>query len=612
MYRLRFRRINVPINAITFSAPYKISLVLDKGIIASTAFIRATTASVTDFESLLKTAKSGETRFVQARRVENINPKSEWDSGWTAAGTTPPTINATDVYLGKNCTSTTFAAGTYIIYSGSRAIGSLFPIKVGDRHTARFVVAADRVLTTDEIVTVQLNGTFSTVNLPFNATTNNFNTAWNTKASISNSSVGIAGSEYYVITASKLNSPITIYLSERQVENTIGQANQNPSEYVSNGVLSAPYHDAGVDGVKYFNTYNGNTVSSNVVTEATGAAIADNTLKGLLCEASRTNLNTYSSDLTNASYTKSNVTVAINATAPDGTTTANTLTVTATAATIVTKVITATSTKYTYSIFTKKGTKSTGSFLLRNSTTATNFTIAIFNYNTGIITGAGWLAEVYPNGWYRLSYTNTDSEIINIGNSLTIYCGFIGGVETAGDTVLFWGVQLETGGLSSYIPTVASQVVRNADVFPLYSIANIKTHGDTIFFVATPQFNNTAFTGYLLGSYIDTNNCKCILHDGTNLIFRKRTAGVNTDLTTPFTYSKDNKFLCAIAFGSGGMRLSVNGVLVSNAIDSTTFGTTFQFGADGNSQNQPFCTIKDIKIYGRKLKDGALQALTVV
>ena len=53
---------------------------------------------------------------------------------------------------------------------------------------------------------------------------------------------------------------------QRACEDVTSQSNQNPSEYVSTGVLSAPYHGAGVDRAKYFTTNNGNTVSSNIVT----------------------------------------------------------------------------------------------------------------------------------------------------------------------------------------------------------------------------------------------------------------------------------------------------------------------------------------------------------
>jgi hypothetical protein len=56
---------------------------------------------------------------------------------------------------------------------------------------------------------------------------------------------------------------------------------------VSRGELSYPYHGAGVDGVKYFPTTNGNTVSSNVVTEAPGVQLTGITL---LAEEVRINL----------------------------------------------------------------------------------------------------------------------------------------------------------------------------------------------------------------------------------------------------------------------------------------------------------------------------------
>ena len=54
------------------------------------------------------------------------------------------------------------------------------------------------------------------------------------------------------------------------MEDVTGQSNQNPSEYVSVGVVATPFFGCGVDGVKCFAYENGNTVASNVVTEATG------------------------------------------------------------------------------------------------------------------------------------------------------------------------------------------------------------------------------------------------------------------------------------------------------------------------------------------------------
>ncbi len=61
------------------------------------------------------------------------------------------------------------------------------------------------------------------------------------------------------------------------INNVSGQSNQTPSEYVSVGVLSSPYHGAGVDGCKWFPT------------NKDGSAISTSTLEGYLSEPVRTN-----------------------------------------------------------------------------------------------------------------------------------------------------------------------------------------------------------------------------------------------------------------------------------------------------------------------------------
>lgn len=60
---------------------------------------------------------------------------------------------------------------------------------------------------------------------------------------------------------------------------------------------------SGLDGIEYFDTENGNTVSGNVVTEAQGSGIQNEYPKGFVTEKYVPNRNTYSNDLTNAAYT---------------------------------------------------------------------------------------------------------------------------------------------------------------------------------------------------------------------------------------------------------------------------------------------------------------------
>lgn len=75
----------------------------------------------------------------------------------------------------------------------------------------------------------------------------------------------------FIITASVAT------LVDIQVEIVSGQTDQTASEYISNGVLSSPYHGAGVDGCKWFPT------------NKDGSAISTSTLEGYLAEPGRTN-----------------------------------------------------------------------------------------------------------------------------------------------------------------------------------------------------------------------------------------------------------------------------------------------------------------------------------
>jgi len=118
-------------------------------------------------------------------------------------------------------------------------------------------------------------------------------------------------------------------LKDVQAEEVTGFTNQNPGEYVSVGVLSTPYHGYGADGINFYNTKNGNTVSSGIVTEAAGDAIPDATMLGIFMEPEATNNVTRPRDLSHADWVKTNITAAQDAVGIDGATKASTLTATA-------------------------------------------------------------------------------------------------------------------------------------------------------------------------------------------------------------------------------------------------------------------------------------------
>lgn len=193
--------------------------------------------------------------------------------------------------------------------------------------------------------------------------------------------------------------------------------------------------------------------------------------RGLLIEEARTNLLTYSQDWTNAAWSKANVTVTAAATAsPDGTVNAQRLQATATAATNVsTAGIAATATSASFSVYVKQGSSATtaNSFALRNNTTATNLVLGTLNYATGVWTystgSTGVTVSNAGNGWWRLQISASAG--ITAGDLLIAYTGFLGASATAGDHLFAYGAQLEAGSFAtSYIPTLASTVTRNADV----------------------------------------------------------------------------------------------------------------------------------------------------
>jgi hypothetical protein len=84
--------------------------------------------------------------------------------------------------------------------------------------------------------------------------------------------VTIEGSSEYRSTSGVISSVGSIAHSvtsgtcfDFMLEQVSGQRNQNPSEYVSKGVLSAPYHGAGIDGVMYSDKYNPHWVDGTLV-----------------------------------------------------------------------------------------------------------------------------------------------------------------------------------------------------------------------------------------------------------------------------------------------------------------------------------------------------------
>lgn len=608
-------------------------------------------ATITDWEGLVRPVKTNEARFEGARRVENLNPQSEADSGWTAGGATPPTVSTSVVYNGKTAVSTTFASGLNG-WATTRATGSNFSIILGNTLTYRFAVAASRPLTGSESVNIFITGQNGITAVPF-STSKNFSTTWTTY-SASGSMTSNEGNEYFAIyPATNLSSPITIYITERQCENVSGQSNQNPSEYVSTGVkTSVPYHGANVDGVKYFSYQNGNTVASNLVTEAKGAAIPDTTLHGYVAEGSRTNLALQSEifdvattvnftgsptgqytagETVNASgggsavvarySTGTNYMFATNQTGTfTGTLTGATSGAVATIASttpstvywapsnlrvttgMLSNSVSPGGNPYTPDILTATAGNGT---LLQSVTSASadrDFSIWLKrktgtgNIDLTVDNGVTWTTKTITSSWVRYDITQTavTNPVIGIR------------IVTNGDEVYAWGAQLESASFaSSYIPTLTSAVTRAADILTYPTAGNFDGANGSIY--AEMSFN-PGNTGTSHGITLETDNA--LIYKGNAGVAAGQTGSPNI-----FAGSWGNDGVirkAASSWTTGKRSVVLNGGTVTTSATSPSFtGSTLRIAHNGASALTPsYGTIRNVKIWKKTLSDTDLKNLT--
>lgn len=338
--------------------------------------------------------------------------------------------------------------------------------------------------------------------------------------------------------------------------------------------------------------------------------------KGLLVEEQRTNLLTNSNDFTQ--WTNFSTSDARDATGPDGTTSATTLTNTSSGnASIVLSVAQPAGTQ-TLSAFVKQGTSAKVSIVAQNgglanwavaTLTFSGLTVATSSGGTGY---SGLSADVQPagNGFYRLRLTYTLAA--SVTDTVQLFAGQLISVVT-GETAIFYGAQLEAGAFAtSYIPTAASTVTRNTDAasvgvsqFP-YSA----TEGTIVAkcsFVAPAQSSPSNLVALSNGSsyeslYIYRQNSQISINvaDDGGAVQASWTLSAPTDLTTAALAYKQNDFGAAL-----------NGV----AQTSDTSGTVptvdrMQLGPFWNGVHPASTWIRQITYIPRRLTNAELQART--
>lgn len=586
-------------------------------------FTRTSTAVVEDFEGLLKTVKSGEARFRYGRRVANLLSKSElmadavWLKDTASTGVTPvltdgyvtgPTGNATRVQLSRSGAgfSRVWQSLSSIPTSGPQTIVQSLWMRTASGSGSQVVGFRDGTAAVTNQYAVTVSGTWQRFSFTF-----------------SHSAAGQIPA-FEILTWDSMagtSTSIDIVVCGCMSEFVDGQANQNPSEYVSNGVLPAPYHHGtAVDGVKYFDYTNGNTVSSNIVTEAKGAPFAQRPM--YFCEGARTNLLLQSETLDNAIWTKSGATVTANNTVgPDGLSNADKIVEdTATTTHEISQAITksASALVYTLSVY----AKANGRNLVLDIGNAGNGARTVFNLSTGAVAvaaatyGTGFASAssqvtLSANGFYLCRLTVTSDATTSLtsraqcNSGTTLNNSYAGNVASG---IYLWGAQLEQATTAStYIKTTTSAVGRADDIFTIPVSRN---------------FNDT--TGSCRATYLHYPSADVTQSYNERLIGFSNTAtplslngtlGVSLvafDVTSAVTVSTGSSASNSAASKWGSARQEITGK-GSSAPASGNYDGSYSAGGDGllylggAANTHFFGSIYDVKIWGKARNN--LQAL---
>jgi hypothetical protein len=272
-------------------------------------------------------------------------------------------------------------------------------------------------------------------------------------------------------------------------------------------------------------------------------------------------------------------------------------------------------TYYTLSFFAKAGERTHISGIIYRGTApfeGADWTInlvngTILNTNSTGATNLSSTIASFPNGWYRVALTFmppvTGGHSIQLNSHNGTSTSF-----TSNNSIGFyaWGVQLETGSVAtSYIPTLASQVTRAADICSFTDV------------LAMARWIGAKSFSFYLDSIILSNVWNEYL-----LTIRSATdiASIATgqvqfnapNLYPSYSLAIGQRSKFAIRYESGSTIIYLNGVqqgsVSTNGVNMDT--TAIYIGTDYQQANRSVFLIKSLSIFQKGKINSELQILT--
>lgn len=587
-------------------------------------------ALVEDHDGILRRTNSGELRFRGARRVENLIAQQNMNTGWNKDG------GVTDVYDAATNTNaiTDFDAGSGAVFS--ETIDGSVPVG-GQTLCFSFEARATGINANGtwlRVVVRQNTGTASVVSIEVELTTNfkryqifslmaSDVVGWRVQYSISTDHVG--------------EDVTNLDIRNLQGEEISGASVQVAGEWVDPAVD----YDVGnaVVGVKNFPTANGNTVSSDVVTNVLGSALA--TLKGYFAEPARDNELPEPLDFSAAAWAKANCTAPRHAsqTGPTGRIDIYELTEATDTNEIheivdVTDAVAAGAT-ITFSIFVKPNSANTNINLrVSDGGVDNDFFISVDlsdgslldsdTDGTGVLLSA--FIEALADGWYRVWATGSITGVTTYTCTLRMLGG--GGGSThqydgTGNSFYIFGAQIEVStNVSTFYPLNGTRV---ADFNHKYDESNLDPllgsfECDYIAPYASDEGMTAAGSIFRLG---DANSRVVKQAAGTGAFSSTSAAGTTGTATVGFAYDAGDSIRVRVRWNAvtGDHNISLKdpaGTVVDDATPISAFNTfniagsfmeVLQLcGVNDDGSVGIGHSIKNIKIYNADRGDDWLNA----
>ena len=335
---------------------------------------------------------------------------------------------------------------------------------------------------------------------------------------------------------------------------------------------------------------NASGLISSVASNVPRLDYTNSTCPSILVEPQRTNLLTYSEQFDNAAWSnKAGVTITANSsTAPNGTTTADRFVGTGGSWYFAQPISLSSGISHTLTVYVKSNTGSNQTFRL---------------FGNDISTSSNLTATT---AWQRFELVFTSGAFTNHGITR----------DSSNNNVdlLVWGAQLEAGSYAtSYIPTVASAVTRNADVISKTGISSLIGQTEGTLFMDC-KINALPVDGSLFGIQKNSSNFVIRLgSQGTNIYAQSYNGSANLFFeATPYTLGSRVK--AAFAYKAGSYAFYVNGIQIATGSNATAIPAcdATMFNSLWGSFNDSLSFYSAAGIWKERLTNVELAQLTTI